>query len=236
MRINGFEGVSLIDYPGKICSIVYTSPCNFNCPFCHNPSLVTQNFNVLSEDDILADIYDRREFIDAVTVTGGEPTLQQDLPVFFSKIHDMGLLTKLDTNGYDTETVKKLVEGGLVDYIAMDIKTSPEMYTKAAGLKLDSQKIKKSLNYIMNCGIEYCFRTTAVPGLVTDEDFGAIAKLIEGAPLYIIQQYDNEMTLEPSYKKIKPYTEKQLDEFAKIMRKFVKTVKVVNVKVPAGAN
>lgn len=233
MRINGFEGVSLIDYPGKICSIVYTSPCNFKCPFCHNPSLVTANYDVLSGDDILADISDRREFIDAVTVTGGEPTLQPDLPEFLAKIRGMGLLTKLDTNGYELEILKKLVEGGLLDYIAMDVKTSPDMYTKAAGLAIDPAKIKKSLNYIMNCGIDYCFRTTAVPGLVNDEDFTAIAKLIEGAPLYVIQQYDNEMTLEPSYKKISPYTEKQLDRFAEIMRKFVKTVKVANVRVAA---
>jgi pyruvate formate lyase activating enzyme len=233
MRINGFEGVSLIDYPGKICSIVYTSPCNFKCPFCHNPSLVKVNSDVLSEEDILTDIFDRREFIDAVTVTGGEPALQPDLAAFFSKIHGIGLLTKLDTNGYDPEILKKLVEGGLIDYIAMDIKTSPDMYTKAAGLKVDAGKIKKSLNYIMNCGIDYCFRTTAVPGLVTDEDFRAIAHMIEGAPLYVIQQFDNGMTLEPSYTKIKPYTEKQLDCFAEIMRQFVKTVKIVNVKVAA---
>jgi pyruvate formate lyase activating enzyme len=234
MRINGFEGVSLLDYPGKICSIVYTSPCNFKCPFCHNPSLVTANFEVLSGDDILADIFDRREFIDAVTVTGGEPVLQPDLPEFFSKIHAMGLLTKLDTNGYEPEILKKLVEGGLLDYIAMDIKTSPDMYPKAAGMKMDPKRIKKALNYIMNCGIDYCFRTTAVPGLVTEEDFKAIAHTIEGAPYYVIQQFDNEMPLEPSYKKIKPYTEKQLEVFADIMRKHVKAVKVVNIKVPAG--
>lgn len=233
MRINGFEGVSLIDYPGKICSIVYTSPCNFKCPFCHNPSLVTANFDVLSEDDILADIFDRREFIDAVTVTGGEPTLQPDLAGFFGKIHAMGLLTKLDTNGYEPDILKQLVEAGFLDYIAMDIKTCPDMYTKAAGLKVDHVKIKKSLNYIMNCGIDYCFRTTAVPGLVTEDDFKAIAHIIEGAPFYVIQQYDNEMTLEPTYKKIKPYTEEQLEEFAAIMRKHVKSVKIVNVKVTA---
>ncbi len=233
MRINGFEGVSLIDYPGKICSIVYTSPCNFRCPFCHNPSLVSANFDVLNSEDILADIFDRREFIDAVTVTGGEPVLQSDLPDFFSKVHSIGLLTKLDTNGYEPDAIKKLVEGGLVDYIAMDIKTSPEMYPKAAGLKIDPAKVRKSLNYIMNCGIDYCFRTTAVPGLVNKEDFAAIAKMIEGAPLYVIQQFDNEMTLEPSFRKIKPYSEKQLEIFAGDMRKFVRTVKVVNVKVAA---
>jgi pyruvate formate lyase activating enzyme len=233
MRINGFEGVSLIDYPGKICSIVYTSPCNFKCPFCHNPSLVTQNFEVQNEDEVIRDIYDRREFIDAVTVTGGEPTLQPDLAGFFGKIRGMGLLTKLDTNGYNPEILKKLVEAGLLDYIAMDIKTCPEMYSKAAGLKVNEAIIRKSLNYIMNCGIDYCFRTTAVPGLVTEEDFHAIARLIEGAPLYIIQQYDNELTLEPSYKKIKPYPEKQLEGFAEIMRGHVRTVKIVNVPVMA---
>jgi pyruvate formate lyase activating enzyme len=233
MRINGFAGVSLIDYPGKICSIVYTSPCNFRCPFCHNPSLVSVNYDVLSEEDIVADIYDRREFIDAVTVTGGEPVLQPDLPVFFEKIHGMGLLTKLDTNGYDPEKLKELVEKGLLDYIAMDIKTSPEMYTKAAGLKADPGKIKKSLNYIMNCGIDYEFRTTAVPGLVTEEDFLKIGHLIEGAPLYIIQQFENEITLEPSFGKIKPYTEKKIEEFAQLMSRFAGIVRVANIAVMA---
>jgi pyruvate formate lyase activating enzyme len=233
MRINGFQGVSCIDYPGKICSIVYTSPCNFRCPFCHNPSLVSINYEVLSEEDILADIYDRREFIDAVSVTGGEPVLQPDLPAFFGKIHGMGLLTKLDTNGYEPEKLKALTEAGLLDYIAMDIKTSPEMYTKAAGLKTDPERIKKSLNYIMNSGIDYEFRTTAVPGLVTEEDFLKIAHLIEGAPLYSIQQFKNELTLEPSFGKIKPYSDKKIDEFAAIIRKYVKTVKVVNLAVMA---
>jgi pyruvate formate lyase activating enzyme len=233
MRINGFLGVSLIDFPGRICSIVYTSPCNFRCPFCHNPALVKMNFETLSEDDILADIYDRREFIDAVAVTGGEPVMQPDLPVFLLKIKEMGLLTKLDTNGYETDKIRPLVEKGLVDYIAMDIKTSPGMYVKAAGTEIDPDRIKKSINYIMNCGVDYEFRTTAVPGLVTEEDLKKIAHLIEGAPLYVIQQYENEMTLEPSYKKIRPYTEKQLDEFAEMMRVHVRTVKVANTKVLA---
>ena len=223
----------MIDFPGKICSIVYTSPCNFRCPFCHNPSLVKMNFETLSEDDILADIYDRREFIDAVAVTGGEPVMQPDLPAFLLKIKEMGLLTKLDTNGYETDKIRPLVEKGFVDYIAMDIKTSPGMYVKAAGTEIDPERIKKSVNYIMNCGVDYEFRTTAVPGLVTEEDLKKIAHLIEGAPLYVIQQYENEMTLEPSYKKISPYPEKQLDEFADMMRQHVKTVKIANTRVMA---
>jgi len=229
MIINGFEGVSLIDYPGKICSIVYTSPCNFRCPFCHNPSLVTDNAKTLNEAGILEDIFSRSGFIDAVTVTGGEPALQPDLPEFFSKIKSAGLLAKLDTNGYLFEPVERLVREGLVDYIAMDIKTAPSKYARVTGRNDAWQKVEKTLKLVMKSGIDYCFRTTAVPGLVDAADFREIAGIIRGAKLYVIQQFENDITLDKSMKKTGPYTEREIEEFFAIVKKDVKSVKQANM-------
>ena len=233
MIINGFEGVSLLDYPGKICSIVYTSPCNFKCPFCHNPSLVTENADVLSEEFVLSDILDRRNFIDAVTVTGGEPTLQAGLPSFLGKIKDMGLSTKLDTNGYRPDMLESLFRDGLVDYAAMDIKAPLHSYSAAAGLKVDTKKIEKSVGLIMEHAPDYAFRTTAVPGITGPEAFESISEMIEGAKLYVIQQFENELTLDESMKRTAPFTEKELETFAGIAAARVKKVRLANIRTPA---
>jgi pyruvate formate lyase activating enzyme len=170
MQINGFEGVSLVDYPGKVCAIVFTSPCNFKCPFCHNPLLIPVNKDVKNVDDILNDLSDRSDFIEGVTITGGEPTLQPDLAEFAAALKSLKLLVKLDTNGYRPQSIKELLDKKLVDYIAMDIKTSFEKYPAACGTKVDISKIKESIAVIMSSGIDYEFRTTVVPGLVDRED------------------------------------------------------------------
>ncbi|HDQ26846.1 MAG TPA: anaerobic ribonucleoside-triphosphate reductase activating protein [bacterium] len=228
MRINGFTGVSLIDYPGKICSIVYTSPCNFKCPFCHNVSLITVNPDTLSEEDILEDISDRRLFIDAVTVTGGEPFMQRDLSSFLAKIKSFGLLSKVDTNGYEPGKLAKLISEGLIDYAAMDIKAPLNFYDVASGVAADTSRIKDSIDIIMNSGIDYCFRTTVVPGIIDGKSLEKIGRLIKGAKFFVIQQYENTMTLDRSYEKIKPYGEEQLAGFSRIMEKYAEKVRTAN--------
>lgn len=231
MRINGFTGVSLLDYPGHVTSIVYTSPCNFKCPFCHNASLVEVNNDTLLLGEILEQIKDRAGFVDAVAITGGEPTLNPGLVDFCSLIKDMKLKVKLDTNGYRPEIIKELIDEELVDYIAMDIKSSPEKYKMASGREIDFGKIKKSIELIMISGVEHEFRTTAVPGIVEKEDFEQIGKLINGADRFSIQQYDNKNTLSHVFTGIPPYPEQKLEEFAEIMKEYVKEVKILNTAV-----
>ncbi|MCX8093326.1 MAG: anaerobic ribonucleoside-triphosphate reductase activating protein [Candidatus Goldbacteria bacterium] len=232
MRINGFIGVSLIEYPNKISSVIYTSPCNFRCPFCHNPGLVFINHTTLNENDILEDLQERVSFIDGVSITGGEPLLQEDLFNFLEHIKNLNLLVKIDTNGYYPGKIKQLIEDGLVDYIAMDIKTSLKKYNNATGIEIDTSKIIDSVNIIKQSKIDYEFRTTVVPEIVDENDFIDIGELVKGAKLFSIQQYDNSMTFDSGFKDIKPYKDDILKKFYNIMKKYVKKVKIKNTAIP----
>ncbi|HPD19596.1 MAG TPA: anaerobic ribonucleoside-triphosphate reductase activating protein [Candidatus Goldiibacteriota bacterium] len=233
MRINGFIGVSLIEFPNKISSVIYTSPCNFRCPFCHNPALISINATIIDENDVLDDLKERVSFIDGVSITGGEPLLQNDLPDFLRKIKNSGLLVKIDTNGYLTEKIRMLIDGGLVDYVAMDVKTSIKKYEAAAGFKIDVSKIINSIKLIMNSGVDYEFRTTVVPGIVNGDDFEEIGELIKGAKLFSIQQFENSFTLDGNFRTVQPYTEKILHEFSDTMKKYVEKVKIKNTNIYA---
>jgi pyruvate formate lyase activating enzyme len=229
MRINGFTGVSLINYREKICSVIYTSPCNFKCPFCHNPALVSSNPFTIEEDKILEDIASRRNFIDGVAITGGEPAMQENIIEFMTKLKKMNLLVKLDTNGYFPQVIKEALKNDIVDHVSMDIKSTPDKYSIACGVPVDIKRIKESIGVIMDGGIDYDFRTTAVPGITEKEDFTAIGKMIKGARTHIIQQFSNENTLEKRFSKVKPFTENDLSEFADIMKKHVKEVRIHNI-------
>jgi len=231
MRINGFIGVSLIEYPNKISSVIYTSPCNFKCPFCHNPGLVTVNNEIIDENNILCDLKERASFIDGVSITGGEPLLQDNLFRFLREIKNFGLLIKIDTNGYMPEKIRMLIKEGLVDYIAMDIKTSLKKYAVASGINIDTMRITDSIATIMQSKIDYEFRTTAVPGIIDEIDFYEIGELVKGAKLFSIQQFENTLTLDESFRSVKPYSENTLQKFADIMKKYVKKVKIKNLKV-----
>ncbi len=229
MRINGFAGISLIDFPGKISSIIYTSPCNFKCPFCHNASLIDKNDDVIQDFYVISEIKKRKNFIDAVVITGGEPTLQDDLEDFLFKIKDIGLKIKLDTNGYLPEKIKEFINKKLVDYVSMDIKSSKEKYSKACGVNVNLKKILETIEIIIKSDIDYDFRTTCVPELVKKEDIEEISEMINGAKIYILQQYNNENVYSEEYKKIFPYSEKEIEEFAEIAKKYVGEVKINNL-------
>ena len=228
MRINGFEGISLIDYPGKVSSIVYTSPCNFKCPFCHNPSLVAVNDDVLGVDEVINEISERRGFIEGVTLSGGEPLMQDDLGLFIGILRDMGLKVKLDTNGYFPVKLKTLLEKKLIDYVAMDIKSSPGKYQFACGVKAAMENIVESIALIRESGVEYEFRTTVVPGIVDENDIAEIGEMISGAELFSIQQFRNDRTYDELYKKVVPYGDEKLAIFAETMKQYVKKVKILN--------
>lgn len=215
---------SFIDYPKKISMVVFTAGCNFRCHYCHNPELVEPELPFLGEDKALKKIESKKEWIDGVVITGGEPTLHQDLPEFIKKIKAMGLLVKLDTNGSNPEMLSKLIDKGLIDYIAMDVKGPLEDYKKITCTHFDSNILKKSIELIKNSNVEYEFRTTIVPTLLKEEDILKIGYLINGAKLLVLQTFKSTKTLDPNYKNQASYLKPQMEHFIRIIKPFVKNV------------
>jgi len=220
--------ISLIDWEGKIVSTLYVPSCNFRCPYCYNCDLILypENFPNIAQSEVDSFLLERKDFIDGICMSGGEPTLYPDLPTYFKKIRDKGFLVKLDTNGTNPKLLKKLLNLGLVDYIAMDIKSSLDFdnYSKSAGIKnkLMLKKVKNSINIIMNSKIDYEFRTTVVPLLHSEETIMEIARYISGAKKYVLQNYSPlEKTLDPSFQKIKPYSDEKIQELSEKAKKYV---------------
>jgi pyruvate formate lyase activating enzyme len=191
MQINGFQKLTLLDFPGKVACIVFTPGCNFRCPFCHNASLVTHiDGERIEEEEILSYLKKRQGLLDGVVVTGGEPTLQGDLADFLGKIKALGYAVKLDTNGTSPEKLKTLVEKGLVDYVAMDIKNTAAKYPVTAGCgSAVLGKVEESIDFLLADTVDYEFRTTVTAELHTPQDIGDIAKRIKGAKRYFLQNF-----------------------------------------------
>ncbi len=190
MLIKGFSKLTLLDYPGKVAATVFTGGCNFRCPFCHNASLVERAAAVdsIPEDEVISTLSKRVGILDGVCITGGEPTLLPDLPEFIAKIKALGYAVKLDTNGTRPEAVRALISQHLVDKVAVDIKNSPEKYALTVGHEFfDLGAIRETVKLLMESGIDYEFRTTAVHELHTVSDFTAIGEWIAGAKEYYIQ-------------------------------------------------
>lgn len=204
MILGGYQRLTLIDYPGKIATTVFTAGCSFRCPFCHNPGLVdSRQFTVHGklEKEFFDFLKKRKGKIEGVCITGGEPTIQKDLIGFIKKIKKLGFLVKLDTNGARPDVLRKVIKENLVDFIAMDIKNQLKNYDKTTGVKGDKERIKLSVDLIMNSGIPYEFRTTVVPGIHSEKDFEEIAKWIKGARAYYLQEYREIKILDPRLKK-----------------------------------
>jgi pyruvate formate lyase activating enzyme len=197
MKIGGLQKFSLIDYPGRISAIVFTQGCNFRCPYCHNPELVdpAQYGPILPEAEVISFLKKRRGKLDAVTLTGGEPTLQPDIDRFLEEIKGMGYLTKVDTNGSNPDVLERLIQGRLVDYLAMDVKGPLQKYGQIAGTEVETRKIRKSIALIANSEIDHEFRTTVVRSQLVHGDLIAIAGLLKKARLYVLQTFVPVKTL-----------------------------------------
>ena len=192
MQIHGFNKTTLLDYPEHIASCVFTGACNYRCPFCQNASLVLNPSGqpVIPEDEVLSYLSKRKGIVEGLCITGGEPTLNADLPDFIKKVKGLGLLVKLDTNGSNPDMLKSLVLSGFVDYVAMDIKSSKENYGKAVGLPaFDISNVEASVSFLMEGHVEYEFRTTAVRELISPSDFMQIGMWLSGADKYYLQGY-----------------------------------------------
>ncbi len=204
MNIASYQKFTLVDYPGKIATTVFTVGCNFRCPFCHNPELVVGSQMVVAESKMEKEFFDflreRKGKLEAVCITGGEPTLQSDILEFMGKIKELGYLVKLDSNGTRPDILKKAMDEKIVDYVAMDIKNNLDGYEKTVATKVDLGRIKLSVELLKNGRVDYEFRTTVVPGLHSEKDFLKIAKWLKGAKKYCLQEYRDQKILDPKLK------------------------------------
>ena len=227
MRIQGLQKLTLLDYPEHTACTVFTAGCNFRCPFCHNASLVVNipKETEISEEEFFAFLQKRKGILDGVCVSGGEPLLQPDIDQFIRKIKDMGFAVKLDTNGSFPDKLIHLVEQGLVDYVAMDIKNSPETYAFTAGVDgLDIKAIEKSVSYLKEKHIPYEFRTTVVKHYHSKENFDEIGKWLEGTEKYFLQNFVDSGDL--IGKNTRGCSEGEMKEFLKAVQKYVPQAKL----------
>lgn len=207
MKINGFQKMTLLDFPGKVACTIFTSGCNFRCPFCHNAGLVTHisEDTAISEQEILNYLSKRQGLLEGVCITGGEPLINADIGAFVKEIKALGFAVKVDTNGSFPERLKELIDSGNVDYVAMDIKNSKEKYALTAGINnLSLENIEKSVEILKNSDIDYEFRTTIVDGFHTAEDIASVGEWIKGAKGYYLQNFvDSGDLIENGLKSVK---------------------------------
>ncbi len=191
MIIGGMDPCSLCDYPGRVASVIFTQGCNFRCPFCHNTALLPMNpaHEALDNEAVLGWLQGRRDRIRAVVISGGEPTLQAGLQAFLRRLHHIDLAIKLDTNGSRPVILAELIQAGLTDYVAMDIKAPCAKYRNLAGVRVSTERIKESIRIIAESGLRHEFRTTVVPGLLNQEDISAIRKMVPSGSIYRLQEY-----------------------------------------------
>lgn len=220
MIIKGLQKQTVLDYPERVACTIFTFGCNFLCGFCHNPELIVDDGRPnIKEDEIMEFLKSRKDFLDAVCITGGEPTLNKDLPDFISKIKKLGFLVKLDTNGSNPKMLEFLIKNKLIDYIAMDIKAPLEKYDIVTNVKVDKEKIQESVDIIRNFP-EYEFRMTVVPDLFDEKDALEIGKWLKGSKRFYIQQFKKIKTLDRQFMNKRSFTKEELEDFRKIMKPF----------------
>lgn len=229
LPIKGFQKLTMIDYPGKIACTIFLLGCNFRCGYCHNRSLVLepQSLPTISEDYILNFLKEKKRWLDGVVISGGEPTLHKDLKSFIKKIKEISYCVKLDTNGTSPETVKKLIDEKLVDYIAMDIKAPLKNYSEVAGVFVDTKKIEETIGIIKKSRIPYEFRTTMVPCFTAKGHIIEIGKLLNGSKLMFLQQFRPcDSLIDPSVNGKKPHSIEELEEFKDILKSYILNVEI----------
>jgi pyruvate formate lyase activating enzyme len=236
--LGGLQKLTLIDYPGHIAATVFTVGCNFRCPFCHNPELISGGWHQASsilEKDFFELLKTRKGKLEGICITGGEPTIQTDLIDFIRKIKEQGYKVKLDTNGSRPDVLRHLLYGGktclpagrLLDFVAMDIKNTLEKYNSTTKSKVDIERISLSVGLIRSSGVDYEFRTTVVPGLHKESDFTGIGKWLDGSKKYVLQAFENKgKILDPSLKKRIKGERLDLEKIAKNIKKYFGKVEI----------
>lgn len=217
MIIGGLQKTTLIDYPGKIAATIFFSGCNFRCPWCHNKDLVLPKEIAKRPPTNLKELYkfleERKDFLEAVCLSGGEPTIYDNLLDFTKEIKNMGYLVKLDTNGSNSKILETMINDKLLDYVAMDIKSPREKYEEVTGGMINIGEIEKSIAILKNKSVDYEFRTTMIPGLITKDDILKIVEWLSPARRYFLQNFQpKEKTVDPEFSKLKAYSEEYLKE------------------------
>jgi pyruvate formate lyase activating enzyme len=230
VKIGGLQKLTLIDYPQKVACTVFLSGCNLRCPWCYSPELVLpekiKKHPQIEEADFFDFLDKRKGKLDGVVVCGGEPTIYSGIYEFIGEIKKRGFLVKIDTNGLNPDTLKKLVRQKLLDYIAMDVKLPLSRYKELSKDKLDSKRVKESIDFIMKSGIDHEFRTTVIPDVHGKKDIQEIGEIIRGANKYYLQNFFPEKTLEESFLLKEPFSEEKLEEFKKVASLFVEKCEI----------
>ena len=237
MYIHGLQKMTLLDFPGKVACTVFLGGCDMRCPFCHNWELVDMSAQAVMDDtELISFLEGRVGLLDGVAFTGGEPLMRKDLAEMMKKIRDMGFLIKLDTNGNHPDELKKILEEGLVDYVAMDVKNSPERYGETIGLPgFDISRIRESIEYLISngksqddaAGFDYEFRTTVVKQFHNEDSFKGIAQLIKGADRYYLQEFVDRETV--PYAGLEGCTKEEMNRFLDIVAPYVKNAEIRGV-------
>ncbi len=221
MKFCGLQKTSLVDFPNKITSVLFTPGCNLRCPFCHNWRIVVDPQPPFLTDEIaLKILQDRRKYVDAIVVTGGEPTIHKEIPRFLRKLREKGFLVKLDTNGLDSKTLEECLP--YVDYVALDVKTSLEKYRRL-GAK-ETAELLRTVEILKTGKVEYEFRTTVVPSFVEMEDVHKICEVVKGARTFVFQQFVSGDTLDEKFKTLIPYSREIISGYADVMKSYAEDV------------
>jgi pyruvate formate lyase activating enzyme len=231
MGIKGFQGTSLLDFPGRIASLVFWGGCNLTCPFCHNPALVLEpeSYPDLDRATLLDDLAARRSFIDGVVVSGGEPTVHAGLKDFLTELKRLGLQVKLDTNGLAPQRLAELLQAELVDYVAIDLKTSPRRYAELHSAQVAVGGLLQTLKLCAGAAVEIEYRTTCVPGWVDEQTIHTLGRLIEGTPLWALQQYHPQHALCEEARQLDAFPARRVEGLAEIARGYAQRVIVRGV-------
>jgi pyruvate formate lyase activating enzyme len=218
VRIGGLQKVSLIDYPGRVAAVVFTMGCPLRCGYCHNPQIVVPELfgEAIPEEKLMGFLERRKGKLDGVVVTGGEPMMHRDIERFLKAIKAMGYSVKLDTCGAFPGALEAVIEEGLVDYLAMDLKAPLDRYAEVAGVPVDQKAIKRSIEIIRSSGLDYEFRTTVVRGQLSEDDIVCMAESIEGSKKYVLQRFRNSETIDRTFRQRETYSD---EEFGRMVAK-----------------
>ena len=223
MKFSGLQKISLVDYPHKVASVLYTPGCNLRCPFCHNWRIAVDPKPPFLQEAVALEILEsRKRYVDAVVVSGGEPTMHKELPKFLGKLKDRGFQVKLDTNGFYPDVLEECL--GLVDYVALDVKTSLEKY-RLLGAE-DTAGLLRTIEMLKTGKVAYEFRTTVVPEIVTAKDIWSMGEIVKGARSLALQQFVPNDTLDKRFGSLQPYAPEAISEFAETMKKFTENVEL----------
>ncbi len=223
MKFSGIQKTSLIDFPDRIATVLFTPSCNLRCPFCHNWRIVLDpEPPFLNEETVIRILEKRKKYVDAVVVTGGEPTIHKEIPKFLKKLKGKGFAVKLDTNGFFPEVLKECLP--FVDYVALDVKTSLEKYGRL-GAK-ETVDFLRTVEILKNGKVDYEFRATVVPGFVDEEDIEKMGEIVKGGKRFAFQQFIPGDTLDKAFNSVSPYALGVIGEFASVMKRYVADVTV----------